>query len=133
MMTAAECDRALRTGSEIWTHARWGSPTPCGSQRNEHLVGPENSCLRVSARGCRSTQLKIGSQRTKYYCSGGLTVMMISTLGEHSMKPDIVSDIDDDIGGCYTPILGYPILVPMLTPISGVILTTISGVNRYCV
>jgi hypothetical protein len=37
------------------------------------------------------------------------------------MKPDIVSDIDEDIGGCYTPISGYPIWCPiLLIPISGV-------------
>ena len=46
--------------------------------------------------------------------------MMISPPGEHtgSLMPDIVSDIDDDIGGSETPISGHPILYPILTPIS---------------
>ena len=56
----------------------------------------------------------IASQRRKHYYGHDDPNVPPVTVG-----PDIVSDIYYDIGDCNTPISGYPILYPILTPISG--------------
>ena len=100
--------------------------------RDQRLCRTRYNYLLVWAVGClyndRSVMSKayawrprmIASQRRKHYYGHDDPNVPPVTVG-----PDIVSDIYYDIGDCNTPISGYPILYPILTPIS--------GVTRYCI
>ena len=71
---------------------------------------------------------------------GRHTLGWVSALAFHKCKdqrgnrlgPDIVPDIDHDIGGYHAPISGHPKLIPILIPISGkwFTISVMSSANR---